>query len=396
MDRGGHVLVKKRLLPHGMSEESQRKANGVDLAEHMTLNESFIENFQQRYSPHVLETLLADRTTGKNIIWADSEYESLGEGYQGDDEITFEKANVIKPRVTKEAERRNQRIKSHAEVFTPSWLCNQMNNDVDEIWFGNRNVFNTENVDIDGTKNWKSNPNPIVFPKTKGHGWHAYIEAARLEITCGEAPFICSRYDTVTGRALPVPERIGFLDRKLRVISEKTKTRKEWAKWALTALRASYGFEYQGDNLLIARINVLETFIEHLFERWGERVAVEEIEQAAWIVSWNLWQMDGLTYAVPTSDANAVVQSVFPEFENPKLDSSQPSFDLFTDVFDEQPPFGDESSGASTIVPLCVLYDWRNGESFEFASLKNGEGIMLSEQSRAEQSRAEQSRAEQS
>lgn len=127
------MLVKKRLLPHGMSEESQRKANGVDLAEHMTLNESFIENFQQRYSPHVLETLLADRTTGKNIIWADSEYESLGEGYQGDDEITFEKANVIKPRVTKEAERRNQRIKSHAEVFTPSWLCNQMNNDVDEI-----------------------------------------------------------------------------------------------------------------------------------------------------------------------------------------------------------------------------------------------------------------------
>ena len=390
------MLVKRRLLPHGMSEESQRKANGVELAEHMTLNESFIENFQQRYSPHILKILLTDRTTGKNIIWADNEYESLGEGYQSDDEITIEKTHIIKPRVTKESKRQNQRTKSHAEVFTPSWLCNQMNNDVDEAWFGNRNIFNTENTDDDGAKSWKSNPNPIVFPKTKGHRWHAYIETTRLEITCGEAPFICSRYDTVTGRTLPVSERIGFLDRKLRIVSEKTKTRKEWVKWALAALKSSYGFEYQGDNLLIARINVLETFAEHMFECWGERATLEEVEQAAWIISWNLWQMDGLTCAVPTSEADAVVQSVFPECGNLRPDSSQPSFDLFTDIFDEQNPLGDENSGASTIVPLCVLYDWRNGESFEFASLKDGEGIMLSEQSRAEQSRAEQSRAEQS
>ena len=85
------MLVKRRLLPHGMSEESQRKANGVELAERMTLNESFIEHFQQRYSPHILKILLTDRTTGKNIIWADNEYESLGEGYQSDDEITIEK-----------------------------------------------------------------------------------------------------------------------------------------------------------------------------------------------------------------------------------------------------------------------------------------------------------------
>jgi type II restriction enzyme len=60
----------------------------------------------------------------------------------------------------------------------------------------------------------------------------------------------------VTGAALPVAERVGFLDRKLRVVTEKTRTRGEWSKQALAALGASYGFEYQGDNLLIARINV--------------------------------------------------------------------------------------------------------------------------------------------
>lgn len=75
---------------------------------------------------------------------------------------------------------------------------------------------------------------------------------------------MCSRYDTVTGEALSVAERIGFLDRKLRVVSERTKSRREWVRWALTALKASYGFEYQGDNLLLARINVFKTFCEHL------------------------------------------------------------------------------------------------------------------------------------
>ena len=80
---------------------------------------------------------------------------------------------------------------------------------------------------------------PVTFPKSKGRGWHAYVEAPRLEITCGEAPFVCSRYDTVTGDELPVGERVGFLDRKLRIVTEKAKTRKEWGCRALDALRAT-------------------------------------------------------------------------------------------------------------------------------------------------------------
>lgn len=95
--------------------------------------------------------MLCDRTTGRNIIWADNEYEALGDGYMGDDEMTVEKitgmnSGVIKPRIAKEQEKQSQRTKSRAEVFTPSWLCNQMNNDLDEAWFGRRDVFNTEIV----------------------------------------------------------------------------------------------------------------------------------------------------------------------------------------------------------------------------------------------------------
>ena len=338
--------------------------------------EGFIESFDRRYPTFILKTLLCDRTTGRNIIWADNEYEALGDGYMGDDEMTVEKitgmnSGVIKPRIAKEQEKQSQRTKSRAEVFTPSWLCNQMNNDLDEAWFGRRDVFNTEIVADDGANTWTPTSDPIEFPKSKGHGWRAYVEATRLEITCGEAPFVCSRYDTVTGDELPVGRRVGFLDRKLRVVTEKTRTRKEWVRRALDALRATYGFEYQGDNLLIARINVFETFAEHLRDHWGSDPEQEELEQAAWIVSWNFWQMNGFTDAVPTNKMDAKAESTLGTFEEPEPEPIQPSlFDLFDDVFPDGTTEETKEEELKETVPLCVIYDWQNGEPFEFATLK--------------------------
>ena len=344
-------------------------------AEHIA-GAGFLESFVQRYPMPILETLLRDRSAGRNIIWADNEYETLGKGYMGDDEVTVEKitglaSGVIKPRIAKAAEKQSQRTKSRAEVFTPSWLCNQMNNDIDEQWFGRRDAFNVETMDENGRKSWTATIDPIVFPKTKGRGWQSYVNAMRLEITCGEAPFVCSRYDTVTGEPLPVQQRIGFLDRKLRVVSENAKTRATWTKWALNALRATYGYEYQGDNLIIARINVFETFMEHLKDRWDTPATAEELEQAALIVSWNFWQMNGFTDAVPTNKMGAVVESPLGEqsvlFEEPKSEPIQASLFDFLDeteleIIEEEPP--------QATVPLCVLYDWKNGEPFEFAALK--------------------------
>ena len=340
----------------------------------------FMEAFAHRYSLSILETLLCDRTTGRNIIWADNEYEALGDGYMGDDEITAEKitgpnVNVIRPRIAKAVEQQSLRTKSRAEVFSPAWLCNQMNNDLDEVWFGRRDVFNIEAVAGDGAKTWVSTNEPIAFPKLKGHGWHAYVEAPRLEITCGEAPFVCSRYDAVTGDEIPVGERVGFLDRKLRVVTEKTKTRKEWVRRALDALRATYGFEYQGDNLLIARINVLETFAEHLRDRWESDVEQDELEEAAWIVSWNFWQMNGFTDAVPTSKMDADVVSTLGTLE--ESEPVQPSlFDLLNDMFTDETAQETKGEEPRETVPLCVMYDWQNGEPFEFATLKGKAAAM--------------------
>ena len=349
-------------------------------AEHIA-SAGFLESFVQRYPMLILETLLHDRSAGRNIIWADNEYEALGEGYMGDDEMTVEKitglaSGVIKPRIAKAQEKQSQRTKSRAEVFTPSWLCNQMNNDIDAEWFGRRDAFNTETTGDDGAKGWAATDGPIEFPKTKGRSWQSYVAATRLEITCGEAPFVCSRYDTVTGEPLPVHERIGFLDRKLRVVTENTKTRATWTKWALTALRSCYGYEYQGDNLLIARINVFETYMEHLRARWSAPATADDLEQAALVVSWNFWQMNGFTDAVPTNKMDAVAESPLGEqsalFEEPQPEQMQMTmFDLLDEP--EPEPVEEPLQGS---VPLCVLYDWKNGEPFEFAALKGKANLM--------------------
>ena len=95
----------------------------------------------------ILDKLLLDRTTDENIIWATDDYASMGDAYTffrhiTPELITGEHQNVIQPRVAKSEEERKLRARKMAEVFTPSWICNDMNNGVDERWFNRKQVFN--------------------------------------------------------------------------------------------------------------------------------------------------------------------------------------------------------------------------------------------------------------
>ena len=260
-------------------------------------------------SLEVLGTLLRDHTTGRNIFWATHDYEALGSGYDYHAEIlpeliTGEKGMVIRPRVLKSKENQTDRSKDMAEVFTPSWVCNAQNNLVDEAWFGRKDVFNIE----DNEKHiWQANPKRIEFPSNKT--WKDYVRATRMEITCGEAPYLVSRYDTTTGDIIPIGQRIGLLDRKLRVVSENTETSSEWLEWAQVAYKHTYGYEWQGDNLLLARENLLQTFVEYYQDKFGKSPLVKSINYIAYIVSWNLWQMDGLKGVVPDSCRNGVTET---------------------------------------------------------------------------------------
>ena len=166
----------------------------------------------------ILNILLYDHSSKKNIIWATDNYKEYGNRFNFEDEITIDKItgnyrDVIKPRSKKSAEEKNKRIKENAEVFTPSWICNNQNNLVDEAWFERDIVFNKSNKD-----SWETVEDKIYFPENKT--WQDYINSMRLEISCGEAPYLVSRYDSVTGKTIKIKNRIGLLDRKLRIVSE--------------------------------------------------------------------------------------------------------------------------------------------------------------------------------
>lgn len=295
----------------------------------------------------LLDILLVDKSTGKNIIWATDTYEDLGSGFSDKEpierELLSQHADIIKPRIQKSLEAQASRTRKKAEVFTPAWLCNRMNNDCDEEWFGRKDVFNIENED----HTWTVMEEPIEFPKRKT--WKHYVDSRRLEITCGEAPYLVSRYDVSTGeRIVPPKRRIGQLDRKLRIVNENTDTYDEWLKWAIRAFEATYGYEYQGDNLLLARVNLLLTFIDYYTERWEKEPDEKLLRQVANKIVWNIWQMDGLKDTVPLGK---------PYEEFPQLSL----FDLFTGSAQE--------SDEPEAIP-CKIFNWRSQKILAYKKLK--------------------------
>ena len=113
----------------------------------------------------LLNILLKDNSSSKNIIWATADYQQNGIGFEFESEITINKItgrykDLIKPRSRKSKEEKETRARNNAEVFTPSWICNEQNNLTDEAWFGRKNIFN-----VSSDKKWITNYNKIEFNK---------------------------------------------------------------------------------------------------------------------------------------------------------------------------------------------------------------------------------------
>ena len=294
-----------------------------------------LEDNLLNYSKKMLNILLADRTTKKNIIWATNDYYDLYcEGYESYREIFVESisgmfSNIIQPRVAKSKEKQIERTRKKAEVFTPAWVCNVQNNVVDEIWFGRKDTFNAQ-----GEKSWVTNLDKIEFSSEKT--WQMYVELNRLEFCCGEAPYLVSRYDNATGKAIELKNRIGILDRKLRVVSENASSKEEWIEWALRAVQSTYGFEYQGDNVLIARENILYTYIDYYKDFNQTDPDESTLLEVAKVISWNIWQMDGLTNKPPI-------------------------------IYSKDRSISDKNN-----TPYCKIKNWKTGKSVIFKSISNG------------------------
>ena len=225
-------------------------------------------------SADLLKILLKDRTTKKNIVWATHSYELLGKGFAPSDRVNPSKvtgtyANLIQPRSEKSKYEQKDRTKIRAEVFTPTWLVEKQNGYVES---------ELELLSLE-----------------------EYVDLRWLEITCGEAPYMVTRYDTVTGEEIPLSERVGFVDRKLQRISREVSDEATFYELVKKAYRASYGYEYQGDSLLLARENLLATFEDYYLNKTENQPTLEQKKEIATIISYNVFQMDGLKKTSPYS-----------------------------------------------------------------------------------------------
>lgn len=322
---------------------------------------------ERRWSRAVMQTLLLDRTTGKNIVWATSDYQVYGREFAPNCQLQYHAliadVSIIQPRILKSLADKNTRTKTTGEVFTPSWMCNLQNNAIDAAWFGRAEVFNTP---LPG--GWKVNNEPIEFRLEPSKDWRAYVAEPRLEITCGEARYLVSRYDSVTGQPIPVAQRIGLLDRKLRVVQENTQSEAEWWAWTKVAYQSVYGFELHGDSLLIARENLLATFEDYLSERWKRAAYESELREIAEIISWNLWQMDGLQGTVPEIACTQeglmhlfAVDDVDAEVENVRISGASSTCTNHNVQGISDTPLINK--------PACLIKDWQQQKIIKFNDL---------------------------
>lgn len=235
-----------------------------------------------------LEILLRDQTTGKNILWANDEFKAK--------EIQIDDVDSIRPRHEKNRDLQKLRTKTRAEIFTPPEVCKLQND--------------------------------LICDE---RDWQKFIDAKFLEITCGEAPYLVSRYNAVTGEPIEIQNRVGLLDRKFHVINKETSNINDWQDLAVRAVQSVYGYEFQGDNLFLARRNVFETVKDFFRAKFNRELSENFLIAVATIISWNLWQMDGLTGSPPFTE----------------------SANLF--------------GGAN-----CQIIDWRTRKLVEFKSLSKG------------------------
>lgn len=239
------------------------------------------ENNLRDKMPSVFNILLIDRTKStksctQNIIWANENYIKYDvEKYSPTSEIkieliTGEHNNIIQPRALKATDLQKKRTRAIAEVFTPIETLKEQIDEIDK---------NYQNDDLE-----------------------TYTKRTWIEITCGEGPYIVTRYNVVTGNFIYLDERVGFLDRKLKRINKECDIKDKWKELVNEAYKATYAFEWNGDSLLLARENLLYTYFDYYYDKWNSEPSLEDIEEIALIISYNIFQMDGLKCIIPLSD----------------------------------------------------------------------------------------------
>lgn len=275
-----------------------------------SLNSSdILENKFKELFPDIFEVLLLDRTLSsgkrkKNIIWGNDHYLMYGSKHFNSSSqikpelITGVMSNIIKPRALKAELLKKERTKLLAEVFTPLWLVKKQND--------------------------------IAEKSFKGDDLLTYVKRLWLEITCGEAPYMVTRYDMETGSLVNLLARVGFLDRKLQRINNEIEDFQEWQILVEEAYKSCYGFEWSGDSLLLARENLFYSYLDYFYYKWCVEPDFELMWKIAEIISYNVFQMDGTKYIIPLSDQQKIKTSIQISLFEDEKENNQNKIENFT------------------------------------------------------------------
>lgn len=78
-------------------------------------------------------------------------------------------------------------------------------------------------------------------------------------------------------------------------------------------------------------------------DKWNRDPKNEELEKIVDIITWNFWQMDGITETIP--------------FKKPCKEESNLLFDFF------------ESNNKDDEID-CIIFDWENNQEIQYKDLK--------------------------
>lgn len=213
----------------------------------------------QNIKEKVNDILLVDRTTGTHILNIETY-------------LPYLSMPKLIPRCQRLKEDNDKRSKDKAEIFTPIRIVKQMNDMVME-------EYHKEN-----------------------HSFNEYVDSTQLEITCGEGVFLATRYDSETGFIIPIENRVGLLDRKLQRLCIEVNDKALFLKYLPRIAKSIYGYEYQGDSLLMSRFNILFSFIDYYKFKYNDSFPQNILLELSEIIVWNVFQMDGLTMCIPQKD----------------------------------------------------------------------------------------------
>ena len=124
-----------------------------------------------------------------------------------------------------------------------------------------------------------------------------------------------------------------------------------------------YAFEWQGDNVLLARENLLFTFCDYYEKKFKVYPNRDQFRTIAEIIAWNVWQMDGLKFVIPNSCHEE--------------SSIQEGFSFGAGQEKKQPCEGCQKNDPNKHNGIyCWIMDWfdgKKGKKIKFASLIKNE-----------------------